>query len=39
MEQLIETVASGLGNGVAWLAANGILFVIFAVIWSRLGRP
>jgi hypothetical protein len=34
MEQLIETVASGMGNGVAWMAENGVLFVVFAVIWA-----
>jgi hypothetical protein len=33
MEQLIEAVASGLGNGVGWMAESGILFAIFAVIW------
>jgi hypothetical protein len=33
MEQVIETLARGLGNGVAWLAENGILFGIFAIIW------
>ena len=33
MERAIETVASGLGNSVAWLAENGILFGIFALIW------
>lgn len=33
MEQVIETVASGLGNTVAFLAETGILFAIFAVIW------
>jgi hypothetical protein len=33
VEQVIETLASGLGNGVAWLAENGILFGIFAIIW------
>jgi ABC-type amino acid transport system permease subunit len=33
MDQIIETLASGLGNSVAWLAENGILFAIFAVIW------
>lgn len=33
MEQIIETLASGLGNSVAWMAENGILFAIFAVIW------
>jgi ABC-type amino acid transport system permease subunit len=31
--QMIETLASGLGNGVGWLAENGILFGIFAIIW------
>jgi ABC-type amino acid transport system permease subunit len=33
MDQVIETLASGLGNSVAWLAENGILFGIFAFIW------
>jgi hypothetical protein len=33
MEQIIETVASGLGNGVGWMAETGILFAIFAIIW------
>jgi hypothetical protein len=33
MQQVIETVASGLGNGIAWMAESGILFAIFAVIW------
>jgi hypothetical protein len=33
MEQLIEAVASGLGNGVGWMAESGILFVVFAVMW------
>jgi len=33
MEPVIETLASGLGNSVAWLAENGILFGIFAIIW------
>ena len=33
MEQLIETLASGLGNTVAWLAEHGVLFAIFAVLW------
>ena len=32
MEQLIETVASGLGNSVASLAENGVLG-IFAIMW------
>lgn len=37
MEQVIETLASGLGNGVGWLAENGILFAIFALIWLAFG--
>jgi hypothetical protein len=37
MEQVIEAVASGLGNGVAWLADHGVLFVVFAVIWIAFG--
>jgi hypothetical protein len=32
-DQIMETIASGLGNIVAWMAENGILFAIFAVIW------
>jgi ABC-type amino acid transport system permease subunit len=37
MEQVIETLASGLGNSVAWMAENGILFAIFAIIWIAFG--
>lgn len=37
MEQVIETVASGLGNTAAFLAETGILFAIFAVIWVAFG--
>jgi ABC-type amino acid transport system permease subunit len=33
MEQLIETLAGGLGNSVAWMAESGVLFAIFAIIW------
>ena len=33
MERIIETLASGLGNSVAWMAETGILFAIFGVIW------
>jgi hypothetical protein len=33
MVGIIETVASGLGNSVGWLAETGILFVLFAAIW------
>jgi hypothetical protein len=37
MERAIETMASGLGNGVAFMAEYGILFVIFAVLWLAFG--
>lgn len=37
MEQAIETVATGLGNSVAWLAENGVLFAVFALIWIAVG--
>jgi hypothetical protein len=33
MEQVIEAVATGLGNSVGWMASNGILFAIFAIVW------
>ena len=33
MEQIIETVASGLGNSVGWMAESGVLFGIFAIMW------
>jgi hypothetical protein len=34
---MIESLASGLGNGVGWLAESGVLFVIFAAIWIAFG--
>jgi ABC-type amino acid transport system permease subunit len=37
MEQLIETVATGLGNSVGWLADHGVLFGVFALIWIAFG--
>ena len=33
MEKTIETVASGLGNGVGFLASSGVAFVIFGLLW------
>jgi hypothetical protein len=33
MERVIETVASGLGNSVGWMAENGVLFLVFALLW------
>lgn len=37
MEQAIEKVATGLGNGVAFLADSGVLFIVFALIWMGFG--
>jgi hypothetical protein len=37
MDQVIETLASGMGNSVAWMAENGILFAIFTIIWVAFG--
>ncbi len=37
MEQIIDTAATGLGNGVGWLAESGALFVIFVVLWIAFG--
>lgn len=37
MEQVIEAVASGLGNTVAFLAEIGVLFAIFAILWIAFG--
>jgi hypothetical protein len=37
MEEVIEMVASGMGNTVAFLAETGVLFAIFAVAWVAFG--
>jgi hypothetical protein len=37
MEQVIETVASGVGNTVGFLAEIGILFAVFAILWIAFG--
>ena len=37
MEQVIERLASGLGNSVAFLANSGVLFVLFAILWIAFG--
>jgi len=37
MESIIETLASGLGNTIALLVSNGVLFAIFALLWIALG--
>ena len=36
MENVIETLANGLGNGVGWMAESGVLFVVFAVAWVAI---
>jgi hypothetical protein len=37
MDQIIGVFASGLGNGVGWLAEHGVLFGVFALIWIAFG--
>jgi ABC-type amino acid transport system permease subunit len=37
MEKVIETIASGLGSGVGWLAESGVLFVLFGIVWLAVG--
>jgi len=37
MDQVIQTLASGVGDSAGWLAENGILFGIFALIWIAFG--
>jgi hypothetical protein len=37
MERIIETLASGLGDSIGWLAASGVLFAVFALIWAAFG--
>lgn len=37
MDTLIESVASGIGNTVGFLAEMGVLFAVFAVIWVAFG--
>jgi hypothetical protein len=37
MERIIDTLATGLGNGVGWMAESGVLFVTFAIVWLAFG--
>jgi hypothetical protein len=37
MEQIINTLAGGLGNSIGWMAEHGVLFLVFAVIWVAFG--
>ena len=37
VEQVIDTLASGMGNGVGWAAEHGVLFAVFAIVWVAVG--
>ena len=37
MEQVIDTLATGLGNSIGWMADHGVLFIVFAIIWAGFG--
>ena len=37
MDGVIEPVASGIGNGIGWMAEHGVLFGVFALIWVAFG--
>jgi hypothetical protein len=37
MDRIITAAASGLGDGIGFLASSGLLFVVFAVIWGAFG--
>lgn len=34
METAINTLATGLGNSIGWMAEHGVLFVVFAIAWA-----
>jgi hypothetical protein len=37
MERAIEALATGVGNGIGWMAESGVLFVVFAILWVGFG--
>ena len=37
MEQVVERLANGLGNGIGFLAESGALFVLFGILWVAFG--
>ena len=37
LERIVDPLATGLGNGIGWLAERGVLFVVFLLIWVALG--
>ena len=34
MDRIIETLASGFGNSIGWLAEHGVLFLVFGLLWA-----
>lgn len=37
MERIIDTLATGLGDTIGWLADHGVLFGLFVVLWLAFG--
>jgi hypothetical protein len=37
MDRVIDPLASGLGDGIGWLADHGVLFASFAALWVAFG--
>jgi hypothetical protein len=35
--RVIETLATGLGNTIGWMASSGVLFLVFAALWVAFG--
>ena len=33
-EKVVDTIATGFGNSIGWLAENGLLFVLFGILWA-----
>ena len=37
MDRVIEPLATGLGDGIGWMADHGVLFLVFAILWVAFG--
>ena len=37
MERVVDAMASGLGNGIGWLADHYVLFGVFLLLWAAFG--
>jgi hypothetical protein len=37
MDRIIDIVASGIGNGIGWLAEHYVLFGVFLILWVAFG--